>query len=143
MNRWAKVLKGICEEALEAGKEIYILEGDSEMNWFGISLKDLCSDSTYSMGDYELYKLVKSKMSEEVNGEGFIALVNPANMYADIYESSRPLFPSSHNKTRPYDTTRDHFRIGFFKTKEEAVDFFLNVSKRLREEGIVFHVFYR
>ncbi len=143
MNRWAKVLKTMCEEALSSGKEIYILEGDSQMNWFGISLKDVCSDSVYSMTDPEVYKMLKSKTNEEVKGEGFIALVNPVSMYVDIYESSRPFFASSHNKARPYDITRDHFRVGFFSAKEEAVDFFLRVSKRLKEEGINFHLFYR
>ncbi len=143
MNRWAKVLKGICEQALKEGKEIYVVEGDPDMNWFGISLKDLCSDSVYSMSDFELYKMVKGKASEELKGGGFIALVNPVSFYADIYESNRPLFASSHNRSRPYDITREHFRVGFFTTKEEAVNFFLEVSKRLREEGINFHVFYR
>jgi hypothetical protein len=143
MNRWAKVLKVICEEALKEGREIYVVEGDSQMRWFGLSLKDLCSDSTYSMSDPEIYRIVKAKITEEVRGGGFMALVNPVNMYADIYESSRPLFASSHNRTRPYDVTRDHFRVGFFPTKEEAVDFFLRVSQRLREAGITFHIFYR
>ncbi len=141
MNRWAKVLKVICEEA--KGKNLYILEADSDMNWFGLPLKDLCTDSTYSLKDPEIYRMLKGKINEEVKGEGFVALVNPVNMYADIYESSRPLFASSWAKERPFDVTRDSFRLGFFETKEEAVNFFLKVSSRLKEEGISFHLFYR
>ncbi len=134
-------MRVICEEARD--KDLYILEADSEMNWFGISLKDVCMSSTYSMKDTEIYRMLKGKINEEVRGGGFVALVNPANMYADIYESSRPLFASSWTKERPFDVTKDYFRLGFFETKEEAVNFFLKVSSRLREEGISFHLFYR
>ncbi len=138
MKRWSQVLKSICQLAGE--KKLYVIEGDQDLNWYGMPLEDLCTNVDQSDGD--LYKVMKSKAQEEVEGGGYIALVSPINLYVDIYPSDTKRFASSLNKARPFDITREYFRIGFFSTKEEAVNFFLEVSRKLKEEGINLHLFY-
>ncbi len=142
MNRWAKVLRAVCEEAKEERVELFILEGDSELNWYGAGLSELCQEVEPTSEDAPLYRKVKSKISDKVGGGGFIAYVSPVNFQVDIYESDRRRFPSSSESSRPFSVTRDGFRVGFFSNREEAVDFFLRVGKRLREEGINLHLFY-
>ncbi len=138
MKRWSQVLKRICQIA--ESKKLYVIEGDQDLNWYGMPLEDLCTN--VDLSDTDLYKVMKSKAQEEVEGSGYIALVSPVNLYVDIFPSSSRRFASSFNKGRPFDITRDHFRIGFFNTKEEAVNFFLEVSRKLKEDGLNLHLFY-
>jgi hypothetical protein len=138
MKRWSKILEKICDVLGE--KDLYILEADQELNWYGLPLKDLCG--SLDLTDSELFKVIKGKVQEEVKGEGYIALVSPVNLYVDIYPYDRRRFSSGENRTRPFDVTREHFRVGFFKTKEDAVNFFLRVESLLKEEGINLHLFY-
>jgi len=70
-----------------------------------------------------------------------VAYISPVNFQVDIYESDRRRFAMSGTQ-RPFAVTRDGFRIGFFQDKKEAVDFFIEVSKRLGEEGLNLHLFY-
>ncbi|EDP76543.1 hypothetical protein [Hydrogenivirga sp. 128-5-R1-1] len=141
MNRWGKVLKALCQEADSRGLKLAILEADGELNWFGAGVDKLCSDENYSKSDAELYKIIKGSVSEGVNEGKVIAYVSPVNFQADIYEADRRRFATS-NTSRPFGVTRDGFRVGFFESVEEAVDFFLGVAKRLREEGLSLHLHY-
>jgi hypothetical protein len=141
MNRWGKVLNALCEESISEGLELYILEADSELNWFGVKLSDLCSEENLSKEDAELFKEVKGAVSEKLSAGPFVAYVSPINFQVDIYESDRKRFASS-NTSRPFGITREGFRLGFFNDRSSAVDFFLKVAKRLREKGINLHLFY-
>ena len=143
MNRWGKVLRAICEEAKERGVNLYILEGDESLNWFGFPVKEVCFEENFSKEDTELFKEVKAKAEAGVQGNGYIAYVSPLNFFVDIYESDRRRFAVSGASSRPFGVTRDGFRVGFFADKEEAVNFFLGVAKRLREEASInLHLFY-
>ena len=141
MNRWGKVLRAVCEKAKEKGIELFILEADEDLNWFGLPIKEVCSEETLSKSDPQLFKEVKGKVEEKVSSGPVIAYLSPINFQVDIYESDRRRFPTSGTQ-RPFAVTRDGFRIGFFGDKKEAVDFFIEVSKRLGEEGISLHLFY-
>ncbi len=142
MNRWSKVLKVICSQAREEGKNLFILEADSELSWFALKLEEVCSDSFLSKRDTELFKEIKGKISEEVSAGKYIAYVSPVNLQIDIYEASRKRFASA-GTSRPFGITRDGFRIGFFESKDSAVDFFLRVRKKLKEEeSLNLHLFY-
>ncbi len=143
MNRWGKVLKAICQEAKEEGLSLCILEADADLNWFGLKVDEVCSEGFLSKTDSELYKEIKGRVSESVSPDSFIAYVSPVNLQVDIYESDRRRFANSTNTSRPFSVTRDGFRVGFFKDKDSAVDFFLKVRKRLKEEeGLNLHLFY-
>lgn len=141
MNRWGKVLRAICEEAQERGIELHVVEGDEDLNWFGAPLSNFCTEDLLSKEDAKLFKEVKASASEKVSAGNYIAYVSPINFQVDIYESDRRRFalPST---SRPFAITREGFRIGFFDTKEEAVDFFLGVGKKLNREGLSLHLFY-
>ncbi len=141
MNRWGKVLRSICEEAQEKGLDLYILEADENLNWYGVALSEICSEELLSKSDNDIFKVVKGKVSEKKSGGGFIAYVSPVNFHVDVYESDRRRFQNPGTK-RPFSVTRDGFRMGFFDSKKMAVDFFLAVSKRLSQEGLSLHVFY-
>ncbi len=142
MNRWGKVIRAICEEAKEQGIDLKILEADTELNWFALKLEEVCSQGFLSKSDVELYKEIKGRVEESTTPGKYIAYVSPVNLQADIYESERKRFPSP-GTSRPFAITRDGFRVGFFDSKEKAVDFFLNVGKRLKkEESLNFHLFY-
>lgn len=138
MKRWSQILRKICEQS--SGKQLFILEGDQDLNWYGMPLQDLCSNVDQS--DQDLYRVMKGKAQEEVSGGGYVALVSPSNLYVDIYPADHRRFASSLNKSRPFDITREYFRIGFFNSKEEAVNFFLEVARKLREDGLNLHLFY-
>ncbi|WP_457600192.1 hypothetical protein [Hydrogenivirga sp.] len=141
MNRWGRVLKALCEESATEGIELHILEADGELNWYGVSLKEVCSEENYSKTDGELYREIKGRVSDQVAGGGFIAYVSPVNLQVDIYESDRRMF-STAGTSRPFAVTKDGFRVGFFKDRDTAVDLFLRVKKRLEEEGLTLHLFY-
>lgn len=141
MNRWAKVLVAVCEETKEKGIELFILEADEDLNWFGLPMREVCSEETLSKTDPLIFKEIKGKVEERLDQGPFVAYVSPVNFHVDIYESDRRMFPSP-GTSRSFGVTREGFRVGFFQTKEEAVNFFLSVSKRLREKGISLHLFY-
>jgi len=141
MNRWGKVLKALCQEADSEGLKLSVLEADGELNWFSASLEGLCSEENYSKNDAELYKTVKGSVSDSVDAGKVIAYVSPVNFQVDIYEADRRRFATS-NTSRPFGVVRDGFRVGFFDSIDEAVNFFLGVAKRLREEGISLHLHY-
>ncbi len=141
MNRWGKVLRALCETADSEGVELFILEADAELNWFGVDLKELCSEDNYTKSDAQLYKEIKGRVSDKVTPGEFIAYLSPINFQVDIYESERRRFASS-TTSRPFSVTRDGFRVGFFKDRDSAVDFFLKVARRLKEEGLTLHLFY-
>ena len=130
MNRWQKVLKAICDTAKDKSCELYILEADRDLNWFGAPLSSLCSQDLLSRSDTQIYKSVKSSISSEVKGDGYIALVSPVNFLVDIYPHDAQRFALS-GLSRPFAVTRDSFRLGFFKDIDSAVEFFVEVSKRL------------
>ncbi len=138
MQRWSRVLEKICRAL--GDKNLYIIEGDHELNWFGMPVRDICG--SLNLKDGELYKIIKGKVQEEVKGSGFIALVSPVNLYVDIFPHDSRRFSSGEGRSRPFDITREHFRIGFFPSKEEAVNFFLKVEALLKEEGLNLHLFY-
>ena len=130
MNRWQKVLKAICDTAKDRKEDLYILEADRDMNWFGAPLSSLCSEDLLTKSDAQIYKAVKSSISSQVKGNGYIALVSPVNLLVDIYPHDVRRFALS-GLSRPFAVTRDSFRIGFFKDKDSAVEFFIEVGKRL------------
>ena len=140
MSRWAKTLLSICGESKD--RELYLLEGDESLSWYGVSLGEICHEIKPSMNDSEVFKLVKGKTQKDVPKGEYIAYVSPVNFQVDIYESDRKRFINSSNSSRPFSITRDAFRIGFFPDKENAVDFFIKVRQRLKEEGITLHLFY-
>ena len=143
MKTWGKILKALCEEAQKEGKDIYILEGDSSLNWFGVPLKNFCRDENYEKEDSKLFKEIKKEINTQLSNGGYLILISPMNMWADVYESKSQKFKNPANLERPFDVSFDRFRVGFFKDKEEAVDFILKVSKRLNEEfNLHLHVFY-
>ncbi|MDQ7083131.1 MAG: hypothetical protein Q9N34_09455 [Aquificota bacterium] len=88
------------------GLKLFVLEGDSELNWYGAGLSDLCQEVDPTSEDATPYKQVKSKVSDKVGGGGFIAYVSPVNFQVDIYESDRRRFPSSSGSSRPFSVTR-------------------------------------
>ena len=141
MNRWGKVLRAVCEKAKEKGIELFILEADEDLNWFGMPIKEVCSEEMFSKSDHQLFKEVKGRVEEEVSSGPVIAYLSPINFQVDIYESDKRRFTISGTQ-RPFAVTREGFRIGFFGDKKEAVDFFIEVSKRLEEEGLSLHLFY-
>ncbi|RLJ71560.1 hypothetical protein BCF55_1864 [Hydrogenivirga caldilitoris] len=141
MNRWGRVLKALCEEAKEEGIELHILEADEDLNWFGAPLEGFCTEEMYSKTDAQLFKDIKGSISDKLARGEIVAYVSPINFQVDIYEADRRRFASA-NTSRPFAVTRDGFRVGFFESKNSAVDFFLKVGKRLREEGLSLHLFY-
>ncbi len=141
MNRWAKVLETLCETAKESGLNLFILEADDKLKWFGYPVGQICVEALNGKKDTELFKEIKSKISEEVQAGKFIAYVSPVNFQVDIYESDRPRFAQA-GSSRPFCVTREGFRVGFFESKEDAVNFFLKVAKKLQEKGLRLHLFY-
>ncbi len=142
MKRWAEIIRAICETLKDEEVNLYILEADEGLNWYGVPVKDFCSDEILEMKDYEFYKTVKGKVNTPTPAGEYIALVNTFNFHADIYPSKSPRFLTCPGTSRPYCITRDSFRIGFFEDKKKAVDFFLKVAKKLREKGYYFNLYY-
>ncbi|HID65456.1 MAG TPA: hypothetical protein EYP32_00575 [Aquificaceae bacterium] len=143
MKAWGKILQALCEEAKEKGVSLYILEADKEMNYYGAQLSDFCKNNLYNEEDVKVLKAIKENLSEKLEGNGYVVLISPLNLWADIYEYDRPKFKNPGNSEKPFDINLDRFRIGFFDEKQKAVDFMLNLAKRLREKfKLHLHVFY-
>ncbi len=143
MKTWGKVIQAICEEANKENVDLYIVEGDSELNWFGAKLSNFCNDEVYSGEDVKVFKKVKEKISEKLDGKGYIVLISPMNLWADIYDASVPKFRNPNPSDRPFGVSFDRFRVGFFEDKEKAVKFMLNVAKNLRDKfNLHLHLFY-
>ena len=143
MKTWGKIIQALCEEAKKENLSLYIVEGDKDFNWFGAELEEFCKDEIYSEEDAKLFKKVKDKISKKLDGKGFIVLVSPMNLWADIYEVNVPKFRNPNPADRAFGVSFDKFRIGFFESKEKAVDFMLNVAKILRDKfNLHLHLFY-
>ena len=143
MKTWGKVIQALCEEANRENLNLYIVEGDKELNWFGAKLEDFCTEEVYSAEDVEVFKKVKEKISDKLEGKGYIVLISPMNLWADIYEASVPKFKNPNPSDRPFGVSFDRFRVGFFEDKKKAVDFMLNVAKTLRDKfNLHLHLFY-
>ncbi len=143
MKTWGKIIQALCEEANRENLNLYIVEGDNELNWFGAKLKDFCNEEIYSGEDVKVFKKVKEKVSDKLEGKGYVVLISPMNLWADIYEASIPKFKSSNPSDRPFGVSFDRFRVGFFEDKKKAVDFMLNVAKTLRDKfNLRLHLFY-
>ncbi|NPB07441.1 MAG: hypothetical protein GXN96_00765 [Aquificae bacterium] len=142
MKVWGKVIKAICEEAKDEKVSLYFLESDGK-NWYGARLEEFCSEDLTQKEDYSLMKKIKDAVRDKVEAEGFIVLVSPMNLWADIYEHTSPRYPNPAEKERPYGISFEGFRLGFFGDKKRAVDFMLGVAKRLREDsGLHLHLFF-
>jgi len=102
-----------------------------------------CGVERYNEEDVKVFKTIKENISEKVEGKGYVVFISPLNLWADIYEYDRTKFKSPGNLEKPFDISLDRFRIGFFDEKQKAVDFTLNLVKRLREKfNLHLHVFY-
>ncbi|NPB06636.1 MAG: hypothetical protein GXO03_03410 [Aquificae bacterium] len=137
---WGELLKLICDKA--QGRELFLLEADGELNWYGAPLSQVCSELPQDGKVSELVKAVRSKFSP-VKGEGWVAYVDPYNCFADIYPADRPRYRNRWNPERPYDVNEHAYRIGFFGSKEEAYDLFYEIAKLLKKEkDLKFDVIY-
>lgn len=138
---WGRALKLICENL--GDRELYILEADKDMKWFGASLRKLCGNLDFNARVSEIIQTIKLNLEEVKEGEGWIVYVDPINNFADIYEYNKPRYRNRFNVERPFDVSEKGFRVGFFPSKEEAYEFFLNISKILKnKEKIKFDVIY-
>ncbi len=135
-----RVLKLICESL--DNKEVYFLEADGELNWYGASVQEVCNKLNFDDTNSSIVQSIKSELKELGKGEGWIVYVDPYNMFADIYEAKRARYRDRWNKERPYNLSPTSIRIGFFKTRDEAYDTFLKISKKLKEEDLKFDVIY-
>ncbi|WP_164930602.1 hypothetical protein [Aquifex aeolicus] len=143
MKAWGKVLQALCEEAKEKGIDLYILEADEKLNFYGTPLKEFCKEELFDAEDVKVFKRVKENLSEQMEGRGYVVLISPMNLWADIYEYNKPKFKNPNDPSRPFGVSFDRFRIGFFDEKQKAVDFMLDVAKRLRDKfNLHLHVFY-
>ncbi|GAB6065095.1 hypothetical protein JCM9492_01870 [Aquifex pyrophilus] len=127
---WGRVLKLICEEA--GDRNLFFLEADENLKWFGAPVREVCQKVNPDMKNSEIAQTVKVSL-QPVEGEGWVVYVDPFNNFADIYPSDKPRYRNRWNPERPYDINETRFRIGFFGSKEEAYDFFLKISKKIRE----------
>jgi len=137
---WGKMLKLICERA--KGRELYLLEADGELNWFGAPLSQVCGEVSEEEKVSQLVEKLRSKFSQVGKGEGWVVYVDPYNFHADIYPADKPRYRNRWNPERPYDVNEQAFRIGFFPSKEEAYDFFYGIAKLLREENLKMDLLY-
>ena len=135
-----KVLKLVCENL--GDKEVYFLEADENLNWFGAPVKEVCSQLDFNDKNSSIVQTIKSNMKELGKGEGWIVYVDPFNMFADIYEADKPRYRDRWNKDRPFNLSHMSIRIGFFASRDEAYDIFLKISKKLKEENFKFDVIY-
>ncbi|WP_461831830.1 hypothetical protein [Aquifex sp.] len=143
MQAWGKILKGLCELSKEKGVNLYILEGDKDLNYYGAQLKEFCKEELYNEEDFKVFKKVKENLNTQLEGKGYVILVSPLNLWADVYEYNKRKFVNPVNKDRPFDVSLDRFRIGFFEEKKEAVEFALSLADKLRKEfNLHLHVFY-
>lgn len=143
MKTWGKIFQALCEEANREKLKLYVVEGDSNLNWFGAKLEDFCKEELFSEEDVKFFKSVKEKVSEKVDGKGYIVLISPMNLWADIYEANSRKFMSQNPSERAFGISFDRLRIGFFEDKQKAVDFMLGVSKILRDKfNLHLHLFY-
>jgi hypothetical protein len=138
---WGKVLKVLCEKA--EGRDLYILEADKDLNWFGVPLSKVCSEVNLDGSVREIVEGIRSLL-EPVSPSGqLIAYLDPINYFADIYPADRPRYRVKEDQERPFAVTRSSFRVGFFESLKEAADLFLEVSKDLRRsQKIKFDVVY-
>ena len=138
---WGKVFKVLCEEA--EGKDLYLLEADKDLNWFGVPLSKVCSEIDFNGAVRDIVEGIRS-MLEPVSQSGkLIAYLDPINSFADIYPADRPRYRLRNNEERPFAITVHSCRVGFFDSLEEAADLFLSVSKALKEkENLKFNVVY-
>lgn len=143
MKTWGKIIQVLCEKAKEENLRLHIVEGDDSLNWFGVKLEEFCSEETYSEEDARVFKKVKEKVSEKLEGKGYVVLISPMNLWADIYPVSVPKFRSPNPSGRPFGVGFEHFRIGFFEDKEKAIKFMLGVAKLLKDKfNLHLHLFY-
>ncbi len=135
-----KVLKLVCENL--GDREVYFLEADGELNWFGAPVGEVCSKIDFNAKNSEIIQAIKSELKELGKGEGWVVYVDPINMFADIYEADKPRYRDKWNKDRPFNLSPMSLRIGFFASRNEAYDVFLRISKKLKEEDYKFDVIY-
>ncbi len=137
---WGKILKVLCEKA--EGKDLYFLEADKDLSWFGVPVSKICADVDPDTPTKEIIESIKAGL-EPVSPGKFIAFLNPLSPFADIYPADRPRYRDRNNPERPFLITPNSLRVGFFDSVEEAANLFLEVSKALRRsEGIKFDVVY-
>jgi len=135
---WGRVLKLICENLGE--RELYILEADKDMKWYGVPLRKLCDNLQFNGKVADLVRSIKAELGE-MSGTGWVVYVDPYNFFADVYEADKPRYRNRWNPERPSDISEKGFRVGFFGSKEEAYDFFVKIAKTLKDtEGIKFDV---
>ncbi len=143
MKTWGKIIQALCEEANREKLDLFIVEGDRELNWFGTKLNNFCKDEVYSQEDFKLFRKIKESITEKLEGKGYLVLISPMNLWADVYEVSSPKFRNPNPGERPYGVSFDKFRIGFFEDKEKAINFVINVSRILQEKfNLHLHLFY-
>lgn len=135
-----RVLKLVCENLED--RELYFLEADAELNWFGAPVRELCSKLDFSAQNSEIIRAIKSELRELGKGEGWIVYLDPFNMFADIYEADRPRYRDRWSKERPFNLSHMSLRIGFFPNRNDAYEMFLRISKKLKEENYKFDVIY-
>ena len=138
---WGKVLKVLCEKA--EGKDLYILEADKDLNWFGVPLSRVCSEVNLEGSTQEIVESIRSMIEPTSQTGKFVAYLDPINFFVDIYPADKPRYRVRDNEERPFAVTRSACRVGFFESVEEAADLFLSVSKDLKEANkIKFDVVY-
>ncbi|MDQ7038954.1 MAG: hypothetical protein Q9N26_07150 [Aquificota bacterium] len=137
---WGKVLKVLCEKA--EGKDLYFLEADKDLNWYGVPILKVCTDVNSDALTREIIETIKAGL-EPVSPGKFVAFLNPMSFFADIYPADKPRYRDRNSPERPFIITPNSLRVGFFDSIEEAADLFLEVSKALKKsEGIKFDVVY-
>jgi len=137
---WGRILKLICEEL--GDRNLLFLEADKDLKWYGVPVKEICDKVSFEATNSEIAQTVRANL-QEVQGKGWIVYVDPFNNFADIYESDKPRYGNRWNLEKPFDISEVRFRIGFFASKEDAYDFFLKISKKIKElYDIKFDVIY-
>ncbi len=138
---WGKVLKVLCEKA--EGRDLYILEADRDLNWFGVPLSKVCSEVDLSGSVKEIVDGIRSMLEPVPSAGKFVAYLDPINYFADIYPADRPRYRIKGKEDRPFAITTGSLRVGFFESVKEAGDLFLEIAKELkRSERIKFDVVY-
>jgi len=127
---WGRILKLVCQEL--GDRNLFFLEADGNLKWYGVPVKEICDKVGFEATNSEIAQTVKANL-QEVQGKGWVVYVDPFNNFANIYKSDKPRYGNRWNPDRPFDISEVRLRIGFFGSKEEAYDFFLKISKKIKE----------